>query len=148
MPKSSMVNIGIHTYAVGRQAVTLLDEEHSDLLQGTRNVTTFTRMFKNSIMYYSTQFGHSSYKRDNTHCSYSDENGDTCYGQIEQFVCAQEPVAFIQVKPLAASLLSTAGHPCRDSLIKYVTADILSLYIIPVESSASLLKLVPVSRIK
>ena len=145
-PRSNMVNIGTHIYAVGRQEVIELDEEHSDLLQGNGNATVFLRMFKNGVMYYSTQFGSSECsKRDNTHCSYTNEIGETCFGQIEQFVCSPGLFAFVRkIEPLETSLISSAGHPCRDILMKYVTVDILSSYVIPIDLSAdSSLKLIP-----
>lgn len=148
-PRPNMVSIQSHIYAVGRQEVAVLDEEHSNLLQGNGNVTMFLRMFKDGVMYYSTRFGRACGKRDNTHCSYTNETGETCFGQIELFLCSPEPSAFIrQLKPSQASLISSAGHPCRDILMKYVTTDILSSYIIPVDaSSESALKLIPIQNI-
>lgn len=41
-------------YAVGRQAVITPTQEQSSLLNNSRSLNVFSRLFKNGIIYYST----------------------------------------------------------------------------------------------
>lgn len=105
---------------------------------------------KDGIMYYSRSYQKSHGKRDNIHCRYRSETGEYCFGEIELFTTTPNPSAFIrQMEPLSTTLINRAGHPCRNSLIKYRSADLLSSYIVPVQmcTDHSPLHVIPIDSI-
>lgn len=145
-PRPNMMKIGGHTYIVGKNKAAVPTTEQSAALGYSGNIEIFSRVLKDGIPYYSTSYTRSgNSKRDNTHCYYQSDTGDSSFGVIELFTSTPRPCAFIRgLKTLETTLINRAGHPCRTPLIDYQQADLLNLYITPVQLSTDLGQLLAV----
>ena len=134
-PRSNMTLIFEHTYIVGQFRTSAPTTDQAEALGHENAMVSFTRLFKDGILYHSTSYTRGSGgKRNNTICSFRGTTDDTIrFGQIELFVRSPIPSALLhEFHPLADSLLNKAGHPCRSSLVVYQQVDLLSSFIIPV----------------
>lgn len=69
------------------------------------------------------------------------------FGRIKFFGLTPVPSVFIQLLLQSnTSLMTTAGNPCRSSLLQYKEVDLLSSYIVPVDSTEQLI-VVPIKSI-
>ena len=140
VPRASMMCIGTNTYILGNcKSVTPTPEQSAAIGITSTDVTleAFSRMYKEGVIYHSSSYLRSGVrKRDDTYCRFYNFNSNSiCLGQIELFTTTP-PLAFVrQLSPCNTSLINKAGHPCRPALEPYQTADLLSLYIIPVNSN-------------
>ena len=128
VPRSNMKGIGNQSYIIGKYQLANPTEEQSVALGHTRSIEVFSRLLKDGIVYHSSSYKRAlNSKRNNTNCCYKDSAGNICFGRIELFVNAPKACALLrQLQPLGTSLYSTAGHPCRDTLKKYSSADLLT----------------------
>ena len=70
------------------------------------------------------------------------------FGEIQQFINGQEPVAKVVVFELSRiTLLKIAGNPCRDILKPYQQVDVLSRYIHVVQKGVFHTRFVPISKV-
>ena len=146
--RKNRVQIGEHTYVVGLCKVVSASTEQSIALERSGNIEVFFRMLKSGVMYHCTSYSRAtSGKRDNTYCCYRHSSDNSIrFGQIELFACTPEPYALLrELNPLDTTIINQAGHPCRTSLLHYQEADLLSMYIVPVNISTELSPLTAVS---
>lgn len=146
--RHDMISLGLHSYAIGQCKMAKPTQEQSVTLGNTENIKIFSRLFKDGIIYYSKNYQSQGGKRDNIHCQYQNESGEHCFGEIEVFTMTPIPSAFIrQLKPTSPSLVNRAGNPCRNSLMKYQSVDLLGSYIVPVKLCNSILYTITIDSI-
>lgn len=145
----NMLEIGSHTYIVGRtKTITATSEELQAIGSCSNPLCIFTRLFKNGELYHSTSWtGDSVRKRDNTICLYA-LNSCTHFGRLIYFTSANNTnYALVrQLQPSARSIVTQAGHPCRQVLINHRSRNLISSFITVVEDTTSLVA-VPVTNI-
>ena len=133
-PRSNMIYIRKHTYFVGQTKKITLSTEQAAIVIGD-TAQSFTRLHKDGVLYHSTSYTKGCGKRDSTICSFIDKDKSVQFGQIQIFIKASKPIAFIHKFPRAKeSLVMKAGHPCRCCLLPYVHADVLDKYIVPLDA--------------
>ena len=133
--RSTMTFITQHTYIVGQLHRMTPTTEQARVLGCSDTIQAFTRLFKDGVIYHSTNYAKIKGKRNNTTCCYHSTRDDTThFGRIELFITLPTPTALIwELEPLSESLLQKGGHPCRSSLNIYQQVDILNNYIVPLK---------------
>ena len=146
LPRSNMTCISPHVYIIGKVKISRPTPEQCNALKCDGLIETFTRLFKNGILYhaiaYSKSFGG---RRNDTTCVFVDSSNKKCFGQIEIFV--NKPVEGALVRVLTQrehSLMKEAGHPCRPQLLVYKDVDLLSSFFCPIVSTTNQLIHVPI----
>ena len=139
----------LHIYRVGPfTKIRVTSAEIEALGLANTSLEVFLRLYKDGTLYYSLRWSRSR-KRDDTICSFVQSDSSTIkFGRIHFFCLSSPPFALVSVlHSLQTSLTSRAGQPCRQSLRHHQRNDVLSSYVIPVETSAQLIK-VPIINIK
>lgn len=136
--RPGMICVGKHSYIIGQCKLSTPTTEQSTALGYAGNIEVYSRLLKDGIVYHSTSYKKLCGKRNNIYCRYISETGDFHFGMIESFTNTPYPFVFIrQVQQSATSLIQRAGHPCRVSLLKYQTVDMLGSFIISIDLSAN-----------
>lgn len=129
-PRTNMVKQDEAVYSIGKIKSTQLKTEYSLQLSLPTSAPTFQRACINGTIFHSKAYIRGQGKRDSTVCSFEDSAGAICFGTIEQFILAPEPVAVVKVyRQYPQSYLEQAGNPCRPILQVYKNADILQQHI-------------------
>ena len=131
-----MSELSEHVYTVGNtELVTLTKEQQAVLNCCSDRVEAFYRLFKDGVMYHSTQYAsRRCSKRNNTFCQY--ETNGKHYGQIILFIKYPRMCALInQLVPASTSLTQQIDFVDCPVLAKHQRVDILSK-IMPAVSQA------------
>ena len=131
--RKNMLCIGTHLYAIGQCSVVRPTADQSQALNSTSCIQVFSKLLKNSCLYYSSSYKRSAkIKRDNTYCSFKTD-GVLCFGKMECFTITPKAYALVrEVSRTNVAIMDEAGHPCRDSLDVYKQANILGSFIVQI----------------
>ena len=136
LSKTAGVKLANNLYVMGKCKQILPSAEQARVLRCTGKIEIFPKLYKEGVLYYSQNTNKpSTRKRDNTYCCYLDTDDETVYfARIVLFVKVPGPFALVQrLCPLNPSLLGRAGHPCMSVLIEYQKADLLELFMFPMD---------------
>ena len=120
--------ISDHAYIVGITKQIKLSSEQSRALHVT-SARVLYRLYKDGILYYANEYCKDSGKRNNTVCSFLDDDNRLCFGQIELFIVEPVSSALIYQYHLNSTVMQEAGHSCRSVLEPYKEVDLLSCFI-------------------
>ena len=146
LPRSNMTPLSEqpHLYIVGSLSVIQATDEEISVLGTSNPLRVFTRLCKEGIIYYSTRWSRKG-KRNDCICSFK-VFGSIKFGCIRFFMPSPPRALISMLPPRLPSLSRNAGPPCRSTLVSHQNADILSNFIVPVETSTRMVQ-VPISDI-
>ena len=154
VPRSNMTFISDHMYMVGPCKATILTDEQSQAFHCRTNSVhdTFSKLYKNGIMYASALRSRDDLLRNNTVCIFEAEDNSIQFGLIELFIAAATPeeiptALMYKLNCQDDSILQRGGHPCRTALLEYQEANLLKNFIVAVEFQFLTITAVKVDRI-
>ena len=95
---------------------------------------TFTKLFKNGLIYRTVSSSRDKALRDDTVCIFKSEDNSIQFGLIDLFIVGVDPTVLIyKLILLSDTILEQAGYLCRSTLLDYQAANLLGKYITPVQ---------------
>ena len=131
------------SYLVGNLIKSSLSlEEQVSIRQITGNQLShalcFTQIHHQGTMIHSIGHGRSDAKRDSTVCAFRKDSSEM-YGVLQRFCLIKSlPVAIFRPYKVSSSFLKSSGRPGRAVLKKYADIDLLSSFVVQVDTQASM----------
>ena len=123
-------------YSIGKVHSSTFSQEEQNAIQVVTNIPTneiliFHKLYLKDTILHSSEVDNG--KRNSSICSYI-SSGEKKYGVVQKFCFSPHILLIKPFKKTRSSLLQTIGNPCRDRLRCYLEIDLLSTFIVQVNS--------------
>lgn len=138
--RSNMTSITDHMYIVGSQKTMTLNSKQCEALHCNSDDiwVTFTKLYKDGLLYHTVNGSRDKALRNDTVCVFNSDDNSIQFGLIDLFIAGVNPTALVyKFILLNDKILEQAGHPCRNILLDYQTANLLGKYISSVQYQRS-----------